>query len=118
MSDFDTLQWTVKPSSIKQSRIYVLCVCQLPTEVRDRTPQDVVKRAHGAFNLGFSVFPQFGELFPYEGQVWQVRELIQFPKRYKSKGASYQAIASLIWIGSYESIEDVINDYLNLEVKE
>jgi hypothetical protein len=118
MSDFESLQWTVKPSSIRQSRIYVLCVCQLPTEVRDRTPQDVVKRACGAFNLGFSVFPQVGESFPYEGQIWRVKRLIQFPSRYRSKGANYQAIATLEWISSYESIQDVITQYFNLEPEE
>ncbi len=114
MTNFASLEWTVKPQTIKQSRTYVLCICKLPNEVRERMTREQVRKSHGAFLVAFSAFPTVGESFPFEGQFWQVKQINQFPHRYKSRGNRYPAIALLEWTGSYENIQDVIETYLEL----
>jgi len=49
--------------------------------------------------------------------MWRVKSIVQFPRRYKTQEPSYPAIACLEWLGSYESIESVLMDYLNLEAE-
>jgi len=43
-----------------------------------------------------------------------VKSIVQFPRRYKTQEPSYPAIARLEWLGSYELIESVLMQYLNL----
>jgi hypothetical protein len=76
--------------------------------------REQVRKSHGAFLVAFSAFPTVGESFPFEGQFWQVKQINQFPHRYKSRGNRYPAIALLEWTGSYENIQDVIETYLEL----
>lgn len=117
MSEVSAIEWSINIQKLKQGRVYVLCVCKLPTEVRDRLPATDVVKAHGSFLLGFSAFPSVGESFPYAGQSWKVSAIVQFPHRYKTRGNKYPAIAQLEWLSSYESIEAVLMDYLNLEAE-
>jgi hypothetical protein len=117
MSEVSAIDWSINIQKLKQVRTYVLCVCRLPDEVRDRLPASDVIKAHGSFLLGFSAFPSVGESFPYQGQMWKVKAIVQFPHRYKTRGSKYPAIAQLEWISSYESIESVLLQYLNLEAE-
>ena len=118
MSELSAIEWSINVQKLKQTRVYVLCVCKLPTEVRDRlSARDVVK-AHGSFLLGFSAFPTVGEEFPYQGQMWRVKSFVQFPHRFKTRGNKYPAIAKLEWLSSYESIENVLMEYLNLDIED
>jgi len=82
---------------IKSTRIHVLCVCRLPEEVRDRLAREVVRKAHGAFILSFSSFPSVGEEFPYQGQMWKVKSIVQFPVATKLR--SQATPRSLVWNG-------------------
>jgi len=118
MSELEPIKWTVNLTNIKQSRVYVLCVLRLPDEVRDRLPAKDVIKASGSFLLGFSAFPSVGEEFPYQGQMWKVKSILQFPHRYKTTQTKYPAIAQLGWVSSYESIEAVLAEYLNLDDKD
>ncbi|KAM3092689.1 hypothetical protein ACKFKF_30800 [Phormidesmis sp. 146-12] len=77
---------------------------------------DVIK-SQGTFLLGFSTFPSVGEVFPYQGQFWKIASIIQFPHRYKTRETKYPAIAQLEWVSSYESIESILMQYLNLETE-
>ena len=117
MSEVSAIEWSINVQKLKQARAYVLCVCKLPDEVRDRLSASDVVKAHGSFLLGFSAFPTVGESFPYQGQFWKVSAIVQFPHRYKTRGNKYPAIAQLEWVNSYESIESVLMDYLNLEAE-
>lgn len=117
MSEVSAIEWSINLQSIKQSRVYVLCVCKLPDDVRDRLTAREVTKSHGSFLLGFSAFPSVGEVFPYQGQLWRVKSIVQFPHRFKTRGNKYPAIARLEWVSSYESIENVLMEYLNLEAK-
>ncbi|WP_446875466.1 hypothetical protein [Phormidesmis sp. 146-33] len=74
-----------------------------------------VIKSQGTFLLGFSAFPLVGEVFPYQRQIWKVKAIVQFPHRYKTREMKYPAIATLEWVGSYESIEEIITGYLSLE---
>jgi len=49
--------------------------------------------------------------------MWKVKSIVQFPRRYKTQEPSYPAIAQLEWVDSYESIESVLMQYLNLEAE-
>ena len=118
MSEISAIEWSINLQSIKQTRVYVLGVLRLPLEVRDKlSARDVVK-AHGSFLLGFSAFPTVGEEFPYQGQMWKVTSIVQFPHRFKTRGNKYPAIAQLEWLSSYESIENVLMEYLNLDIED
>ena len=117
MSEVSAIEWSINVQKLKQTRAYVLCVCKLPDEVRDRLSASDVVKAHGSFLLGFSAFPSVGESFPYQGQFWKVSAIVQFPHRYKTRGNKYPAIAQLEWVNSYDSIESVLMEYLNLEAK-
>jgi hypothetical protein len=114
MSEVSAIEWSINVQKLKQTRAYILCVCKLPDEVRDRLSASDVVKAHGAFILSFSAFPTVGEVFPYQGQFWKVKTIVQFPYRYKTRGDKYPAIAQLEWLSSYESIESVLMQYLNL----
>jgi len=114
MSEVKAIEWSINVQKLKQTRTYVLCVCNLPDEVRDRLSANDVVKAHGSFLLGFSTFPVVDESFPYAGQIWKVKSIVQFPHRYKTTQTKYPAIAQLEWVGSYESIESVLAEYLNL----
>ena len=49
--------------------------------------------------------------------MWRVKSIVQFPRRYKTQEPSYPEIAQLEWVSSYESIESVLMEYLNLEAE-
>ena len=115
INDLEPIKWNLNVTKLKQPRVYVLCVCKLPLEQRDKMPAKDVLKAHGAFLLGFNSFPQNGDIFPYQNQMWQVENLIQFPHRYKTRVTKYPAIARLKWLSSFDSIQDVIEDYLDLD---
>jgi hypothetical protein len=115
MSDLEPIQWSINIQKLKQTRVYVSCVCILPTEVRNTMAATDVIKAQGTFLLGFSAFPSVGETFPFQGQFWKVKAIVQFPHRYKTRGNKYPAIATLEWVGSYESIEEIITGYLSLK---
>jgi len=117
MSEFQEDVLSITWHKIKSTRTHVLCVCRLPEEVRDRLAREVVRKAHGAFILSFSSFPSVGEEFPYQGQMWRVKSIVQFPRRYKTQEPSYPAIARLEWLASYESVESVLMEYLDLEAE-
>jgi len=117
MSEFQEDVLSITWHKIKSTRTHVLCVCRLPGEVRDRLAREVVRKAHGAFILSFSNFPSVGEEFPYQGQMWKVNSIVQFPRRYKTQEPSYPAIARLEWLSSYDSIESVLMGCLSLEAE-
>ena len=117
MSEFKEDVLSITWHKIKSTRIHVLCVCRLPEEVRDRLAHEVFRKAHGAFILSFSSFPSVGEEFPYQGQMWKVKSIVQLPRRHKTQELSYPAIARPEWLSSYESIKNVLMEYLNLEIE-
>ena len=117
MSEFQEDMLSITWHKIKSTGTHFLCVCRLPEEVRDRLAREVVRKAHGAFILSFNSFPSVGEEFPYQGQMWKVKSIVQFPRRYKTQEPSYPAIARLEWLGNYESIESVLMEYLDLEAE-
>jgi len=49
--------------------------------------------------------------------MWRVKSIVQFPRRYKTQELSYTAIAQLEWLSSYESIEAVLMDCLDLDAE-
>ena len=49
--------------------------------------------------------------------MWRVKSIVQFPRHYKTQEPSYPAIARLEWLSSYEAIESVLMEYLNLEAE-
>ena len=118
MSEVKSIEWSINLTNIKQSRVYVLCVLRLPLAVRDRMSAKEAIKASGSFLLGFSTFPTVGEVFPYQGQIWRVKSFVQFPHRFKTRGNKYPAIAQLEWVSSYESIENVLMEYLNLDIED
>lgn len=112
MLDDELYELTLVEKYVKlnQQRIYVNCILRLPTEVREKTPRDVVQRCHGDFLLGFSSYPFKGFKFPYENQVWEIaHEPIQFPARYKSPGYRHPAIALCKHLISYEMLDEALD---------
>lgn len=110
---FEELQLQKLPKRFKGERIHILCVMQLPDEVRDRMARADVQRCHGRFLLGFNFPPTVGEVYPYQGQLWElVKPPLQFPHRYGSKEEKQAAIALFKWVGSYESLDGLVEGYL------
>ena len=109
MESFSELVVAEKYVKFRQDRAYVLCLLRLPDEVRERTPQSEVAKAHGDFLLGFSSFPTEGFMFPYGGQIWRIsRPLLQFPTRYKSREKKHPAIAVCEHVGSYQNLDEAV----------
>ena len=50
--------------------------------------------------------------------MWKVKSIVQFPRRYKTQEPSYPAIARLEWLNSYETIESVLMEHLDLSGKD
>jgi hypothetical protein len=115
MTELKTLEFGISWLKVKQTRVHILCTMRLPQEVRDRTPREQVVKCHGAFLLSFTTPPQVGDVFPFEGQIWRIKNYVQFPARFKSKGQRYPAIAELEWVESYESTDKLFASFLYFE---
>ena len=88
MTELTSLEFGITWHKVKQNRVHILCTMRLPQEVRDRTPREQVTKSHGAFLLSFITPPQVGDAFPFEGQIWRVKNCIQFPARVQVKRAT------------------------------
>ncbi|MEH1786931.1 MAG: hypothetical protein V7L23_15465 [Nostoc sp.] len=111
--NLETLEPINNYVKLKQSRVYVLAILKLPDSVRNRTPQEEVKKCHGSFLIGFNSFPTIGLAFPYEGQIWELSHTpLQFPSRYYSRDKKHPPIIRPVWYGTMsDNLDDAI-DYL------
>jgi hypothetical protein len=62
---FQNLEPVQQKTTLKQPRIVLGCILDLPPEVREKTPQKVVQTCCGDFLLSFNFVPSIGALFPY-----------------------------------------------------
>jgi hypothetical protein len=106
---FENLETVQKKTTLNQQRIIIGCVFELPQEVREKTPQNIVQKCTGDLLLSFNFIPTIGTLFPYGGQVWRVpHEPIQSPTKYRSHQTKSPAVLFPEWVCSYESEREAL----------
>ena len=115
MPELTSLEFGITWHKVKQTRVHILCTMRLPQEVRDRTPREQVTKSHGAFLLSFTTPPQVGDVFPFEGQIWRIKNYVQFPARFKSRGQRYPAIAELEWVETCGDMNKLFASFLHFE---
>jgi hypothetical protein len=105
----EELQTVTNKMLINQPRLIIGCVLRLPDEVREKTPQQIVKLCVGDFLLSFNTIPTIGEMFPYGNQIWQVNHKpIQRPTRYRSHQQKSPLIIFPDWVKSYDNENEAL----------
>jgi len=116
MTNFDSNQY----EEIEQPEVSVLCRFSFSINDKEKTSWQNASKSTGVFLLGFVHFPGVGNVFSYEGNLWKVKAVFQFPNRYNPTAEEVEEvhpIADLEWVSSCESAEDSIRQYRDLKPK-
>jgi hypothetical protein len=112
-NDFEIITTTV---TAKIKFVTIMCVLDLPDDIRDKMPRKQIAKSTGRVLLNFRYVPRKGDLFPYASVLWKVsHDVIQIPAKYKSRQPRYPAMIFPEYYCQYETLEEAIQIMRNYE---